>query len=113
MSNEASLRAGHFAVIFTAELSDDLQGYEASASGIRALAARQPGFLGINAVTEGPSEITVSYWESAEAIRAWKQHPEHIRAQQLGRRRWYRHYEVRVCRIERAYAGPGPETSRS
>ncbi len=104
MNNKPEIRSEHYAVIFTAELSDDLEGYEDAARHIRALAAQQPGFLGVESVMEGHSEITVSYWESAEAIRAWKQHPQHLRNQQMGRSRWYRYYDVRICRVERVYA---------
>lgn len=112
MNNKAEIRTGHYAVIFTAEFSDDLEGYEKTARHIQALAAHQPGFLGIESLSEGRSEITVSYWESMEAIRAWKQHPEHMRAQKKGRSKWYRRYDVRICRIERAYAdAPPKETS--
>ena len=48
--------------------------------------------------------ITVSYWDSEDAIRAWKQHAEHAATRERGRRTWYEHFEVRVARVERAYA---------
>jgi heme-degrading monooxygenase HmoA len=47
--------------------------------------------------------ITVSYWQSEEAIAAWQRHGEHLEAQRLGRERWYRWFSLRVCRVERAY----------
>ena len=112
MNERGETKPGHYAVIFTAELSDDLEGYEDTARHIRALAALQPGFLDVKSVMEGRSEITVSYWESAESIRAWKQHPQHLRAQQIGRSRWYRHYDVRICRIERVYAA-APQSEKA
>jgi heme-degrading monooxygenase HmoA len=40
------------------------------------LAAQQPGYLGMESAREGLG-ITVSYWESLEAIRNWKQNAEH------------------------------------
>jgi hypothetical protein len=48
--------------------------------------------------------MTVSYWESTEAITRWKIHAEHLVAQHLGRERWYRGFELRVCRVERAHS---------
>jgi heme-degrading monooxygenase HmoA len=48
--------------------------------------------------------ITSSYWASADAIAAWKQHAEHLVAQRLGQERWYRAYKVRIARVERDYA---------
>lgn len=96
-----------YAVIFTAEFGEDLGGYEATLAQIRKLAAAQPGFIGIESVTEGRREITVSYWRSLEDIHAWKAHPDHRRAQEMGRRHWYRRYKVEVVAIERQYSFGG------
>jgi heme-degrading monooxygenase HmoA len=72
------------------------------------LAARQPGFLGVESAREGAGfGITVSYWESEAAIEAWKQQADHLRVQGLGQRRWYEHYELRIARVERTYGKPG------
>jgi heme-degrading monooxygenase HmoA len=49
----------------------------------------------------------VSYWESSEAIAAWKRNAEHLQAQRLGRERWYHAFRIRICRVEREY-GKGP-----
>jgi heme-degrading monooxygenase HmoA len=51
------------------------------------LASEQPGFLGVESVREDLG-ITVSYWESLEAIRNWKRNAEHLEAQRLGKERW-------------------------
>lgn len=71
------------------------------------LAASQPGFLGVESVrgTDGFG-ITVSYWSSAQAVSDWKAHIEHLAAQDMGRREWYEHYELRVAKVERAYGKP-------
>jgi len=68
------------------------------------LAQAQPGFLGIESVrgTDGFG-ITVSYWDSKEAIVAWKRHAEHQTAQCAGQRTWYMNYQVRVSLVERDY----------
>lgn len=66
------------------------------------LAAEQPGFLGVESSRSGLG-ITVSYWESLEAIRDWKRNSEHLIAQQQGREQWYTAYHTRICRVERAY----------
>jgi heme-degrading monooxygenase HmoA len=50
--------------------------------------------------------ITVSYWESEDAIRQWKRNAEHLEAQRRGRAEWYESFVVRVCRVERAYGQP-------
>lgn len=71
------------------------------------LAAEEPGFLGMESVrNEGGHGITVSYWQTSEDIVRWKRHIEHLAGQELGKRRFYRHYSVRVARVDRAYSGP-------
>jgi heme-degrading monooxygenase HmoA len=68
------------------------------------LARAQPGFLGVESARDADGfGITVSYWESEEAIRAWKSHAEHQVAQATGRDVWYEQFEVRIARVERAY----------
>lgn len=68
------------------------------------LASRQPGFLGVESVRgKDGFGITVSYWKTEEAIRAWKKNAEHEAAQQAGKRTWYAGYMLRVAKVERAY----------
>lgn len=91
------------AVIFTSiRTEDDADGYAGMASRMEALAAEQPGYLGIESAREELG-ITVSYWRSVEDARAWKAVAEHQLAQKLGRGRWYRTYRVRVATVERDY----------
>ena len=68
------------------------------------LAAQQPGFLGVESAREDGLGITVSYWSSEEAIRAWKHHAEHSAIREQGRSTWYTAFQTRVCKVERAYA---------
>jgi len=85
-------------VIFSSERTEVLEGYEQTAAEMEALAAQQPGYLGI----ESAEGITVSYWRSLEDIAAWRRQADHVAAQQAGRERWYRRYALRVARVERA-----------
>lgn len=98
----------YYAVIFSSQRSDEVDGYDATAQRMVELAAQQPGYLGIESVrnAEGAG-ITVSYWESEDAIRAWKRNAEHLEAQQQGRQRWYSKFKVRVARVEREYGSDG------
>jgi heme-degrading monooxygenase HmoA len=95
------------AVIFTSvRTGDDDDGYAAMAADMEALAARQPGYLGIESargVGAGATGITVSYWATDDDARAWKAVAEHAGAQRLGRERWYGAYVVRVATVGRAY----------
>ena len=47
--------------------------------------------------------ITVSYWNSLDAIRAWHADAEHRLAQAQGRAKWYARFRLRVCRVEQEY----------
>lgn len=97
----------YYAVIFSSQRNEGDRGYENMAGRMLELAAKQPGFLGVESArgVDGFG-ITVSYWTSAEAITAWKTELEHLAAQVLGKKAWYEHYELRVARVERAYGGP-------
>ena len=92
----------YYAVIFTSLRTAEDAGYAAMADAMFALAARQPGFLGVESAREDLG-ITVSYWESLEAIKAWQQNSAHLVAQQRGREQWYRTFKTRICRVERDY----------
>lgn len=118
---EATLAAGfattpeppYYAVIFTSRHADNLDGYDSMARHMAELAAQQPGFLGVESVRGADGlGITVSYWKSRTAVVAWKRHAEHSLAQDLGRKRWYSHYQVRVAKVERDYAGPPAKNSK-
>ena len=92
----------YYAVIFTSLRTEGDNDYGAMAEHMVDLAARQPGFLGVESAREEVG-ITVSYWESLEAIRQWKANAEHLVAQRLGREKWDRAYKTRVCLVERDY----------
>jgi heme-degrading monooxygenase HmoA len=95
----------YYAVVFTSiRTPTDPAGYAVTADRMVELARQQPGFLGIESArgTDGLG-ITVSYWLSEEAIRAWHEQAEHRLAQAAGREKWYAAYELRVARVERAY----------
>jgi heme-degrading monooxygenase HmoA len=97
----------YYAVIFTSTRTGVDDGYALVAERMVELAARQPGFLGVESARGADGlGITVSYWTSLEAIAAWKAQGEHRVAQSNGHQKWYEHFETRVARVERAYEGP-------
>lgn len=71
------------------------------------ISADQEGYIGVESTrdTEGFG-ITVSYWESEEAITQWRENAKHLAAQMKGKMTWYDHYQLRVAKIERQYQGP-------
>ncbi|WP_371171106.1 antibiotic biosynthesis monooxygenase family protein [Aliiroseovarius sp. 2305UL8-7] len=97
----------YYAVIFTNQLTDMAQGYEAMADKVFELAQSQPGYLGAESTRDTSGlGITVSYWADEAAIQSWKAVSEHLIAQKMGIERWYAHYHLRVAKIERSYSGP-------
>ena len=97
----------YYAVIFTSLRTEAERGYRRMAERMVELAAQQPGFLGVESARDaGGLGITVSYWESEEAIARWKANAEHRVAQEAGRKIWYSDYQLRVARVEREYGKP-------
>ncbi|WP_243613822.1 antibiotic biosynthesis monooxygenase family protein [Shimia aestuarii] len=97
----------YYAVIFTAERTEGDLGYGTMADHMMALAERQPGYIGVESTRDEEGlGITVSYWKDEDSILAWKAEAEHLAAQTMGKTRWYRHYTLRVAKVERAYSGP-------
>jgi heme-degrading monooxygenase HmoA len=93
-----------FAVIFKAKTGQQDQQYFATVEKMRELAFSQYGCLEFIAVTEGEQEIALSYWPDEESIRRWKNDPAHMIAQQQGRDKWYRGYDVQVVEVKRQYS---------
>lgn len=94
----------YYAAIFTSIRTEGDQGYGEMAEHMVDLAAQQPGFLGVESARDaGGLGITVSYWESEDAIRQWKANAEHRVAQAKGNKTWYADFQLRIARVERAY----------
>lgn len=96
---------GEVAVIFSSVRNGtDAAGYDAAAAAMDALAARQPGYRGIDSV-RGPdgAGITISYWADEAAAIAWRDHPDHAAIRDRGRGIWYDRYRVTVCTVVRGY----------
>lgn len=97
-----TLQAPYYAVIFSTLLADKLEGYNEAAQRMEKLAQQQPGYLGIESA-RNEIGITVSYWESLDAIVQWKNNIEHTEAREKGRSQWYKKYQLRICKVEREY----------
>lgn len=90
------------AVIFTSILSDDADEYQLVAVEMERLAKEQEGYLGIESARDEVG-ITVSYWRDEGCAKRWKQNSDHALAQQLGAKRWYQSYRVRIATVTRDY----------
>lgn len=85
--------------VFRSKLRDENSGeFHALAARMRALAEAMPGFLSYKAYTaEDGERCSIIEFESAEALRAWREHAEHAAAMRMGRERYYAHYSLHVC----------------
>lgn len=91
----------YYAVIFTNTLTEqDKENYEATANEMLQLAEQQQGYLGCESA-RNEIGITVSYWESLAAIKAWKENERHLVAQKNGVEKWYSSFKTRICKVER------------
>ena len=110
MNSETSM----WMVVFRARVKTIDSDYQATAMTLRDLALSQYGCLdfvsALRPDVQGDEEIAISYWASEEDLLAWKQDPQHLAAQQLGRERWYESYSVSIAPIARHY-GPLDESS--
>lgn len=91
----------YYAVIFTSILKEE-KDYHSVAVQMVSLAQTMPGFLGFE-TARNEIGITVSYWQNEESIKNWKQHSDHLLAQQMGKEKFYQQYKVRVCLVQRDY----------
>ena len=92
----------YYAVIFSTIRTTIDEDYNETAQRMELLAKEQSGFLGMESVRDGFG-VTISYWDSLEAITRWKNHAEHTIARENGRKLWYQEYKLRICKVERDY----------
>jgi heme-degrading monooxygenase HmoA len=57
---------------------------------------------------EDGERVSIIEFESEEALRAWREHPEHRKAQELGRTVFYADFQIQVCSIIRQYGSRLP-----
>ena len=96
--------------IFRSRLRDPAPGYEALAQEMLALARSMPGFVAFKAFQASDGErVSLITFDSLEAQRAWRDHPEHRKAQQRGRDEFYAWYRIEVCSLvgRREFPRPG------
>ena len=102
--SETDIDRAAYAVIFCNQRREGDHGYAEAAARMVELVQQQPGFVGVRSVRGADGlGITVSYWDSLEAIAAWRAEAEHAATRERGRADWYAHYELQVVKLERAY----------
>lgn len=71
--------------------------FRAVADRMLALAKTMPGFLSYKSfASEDGERCNIIEFDSPEHLGAWRDHPQHRQAQQLGRERFYAEYALYV-----------------
>jgi heme-degrading monooxygenase HmoA len=66
------------------------------------LARKMPGYVSHKVfVAEDGERCTIVEFETEEAQRAWRMHPEHAQAQNKGRQEFYSEYSLQICSLLR------------
>jgi heme-degrading monooxygenase HmoA len=99
-------RAGQIAVIYAAwRTRVNEAGYAEAARAMDALAAAQPGCLGVDAARGGDGfGITVRYWTDEVSAMVWRDHPQRAAMREAGRGSWYDHYDLHIAHVTRSYS---------
>ena len=106
-------------VVFRARRTPDGQGKEYKRWFLRMseLARKMPGYISHKGyVADDGERLTLFEWESADTLRAWATHPEHLPVKKLGRQKFYTEYHLQVCELVRELKfrhDPKPDQGRS
>jgi heme-degrading monooxygenase HmoA len=94
----------YYAVIFSSVRTNSNEGYDDWNDRLFDIVKNTDGYLGHESFrNEAREGVTISYWRDLEALNKWRNEPLHRQAQELGRLKWYSHYRIRVCKVERDY----------
>ncbi|WP_417348977.1 antibiotic biosynthesis monooxygenase family protein [Ferrimonas sp.] len=77
------------------------------AAGLKEKLGGLEGFISIErfqSLTQDNKLLSLSFWESEEAITRWRNQMDHMLAQQLGRNELFDSYHIRVANVVRDYS---------
>jgi len=82
----------------------DMEAYRQTSARMSQIVASIPGFISYNSYVAGDGEeMVVVRFDSLDALDAWRNHPEHLEAQEKGRSLWSEDYWVQVSSTVREY----------
>jgi heme-degrading monooxygenase HmoA len=74
--------------------------YHETARRMVELARTMPGFVDFKSFEADDGErVSIITFDSMQTHRAWRDHPEHRKAQRLGRERFYAAYDISVTEV--------------
>lgn len=81
--------------------------YLAIAAKLREFLENRPGFISIErfqSLADQKKILSLSFWESEDAIRDWRNLLEHRCAQEKGKEKLFLNYRIRVAEVVRDYS---------
>src|SRR5512146_306167 len=79
--------------------------YNTTGARMMEIATAIPGFISFREYQARDGEfLGITEWASAEALKQWRDHPEHRKAQARGRDLFYTEYEVVICKPLHEYS---------
>jgi heme-degrading monooxygenase HmoA len=87
--------------VFRSRLNSDVQEeYAGMAKQMSELARTIPGYVSHKGFTaEDGERVTIVEFESEEALRAWRIHPEHAKAKKRGIESLFSEYTFQICSV--------------
>jgi len=93
----------YYSVTTTAIFNDDIVDYQETGLALFELAEGIEGFLGLETCLQKNCGIAVSYWNSLDAIKAWKFNEAHVIAKQTAKKQWFSSYVTRIAKVDWVY----------
>lgn len=88
-----------YAVMFKAKVKQVDEEYLIMAKMMRKIAFEKYECIDFISVCENNIEFSISYWKDLESIQRWKENEEHLKAQELGKTKWYESYTIEIVKI--------------
>lgn len=85
-------------VVFRSRLQDEVpDSFEALRERMMEIAKSMPGFISYKVYSNEDGErVSIHEWETEDHLKAWREHPEHVEAQNLGKTDYYSEYKLYV-----------------
>jgi len=91
--------SGFYAVIFSSEKSENLEGYKQMDELTMKLATEQKGYLGYESLSNENKTIFISYWTDMASIQSWRVNATHQMAKSKAAQ-WYKRYLSQICEVK-------------
>ena len=97
----------HYIIVFKSRLKPGVEAeYGVRGEAIYNLATGMPGLISANDYTaENGERVSIIEFDTLEHLIAWRDHPEHLKAQQEGRDKFYASYSISIAKGPVASSG--------